>query len=58
MELIKIYADRLKEKNTYSLSSLRQKAGKSTSIYEIVAFQGCERLNFIFSFCLKSLEDL
>ena len=28
MESIKIYADRLKEKNTYSLSTLRQKAGK------------------------------
>ncbi len=58
MESIKRYSDRLKEKNTYSLSALRQKAGKSPSPYEIVAFQECERLNSIFSSCLKSLEDL
>jgi dynein heavy chain len=58
MEAIKRYSDRLKEKNTYSLSTLRQKAGKSPSPYEIVAFQECERLNSIFSSCLKSLEDL
>ena len=30
MKSIKRYADRLKEKNTYSLSTLRKKAGKST----------------------------
>ena len=61
MESIKRYADRLKEKNTYSLSNLRQKAqtgGKSPTPYEIVALQECERLNAIFSSCLKSLEDL
>ena len=44
MESVKIYSDRVKEKNTYSLSTLRQKAGKSTSIYEIVSFQRYERL--------------
>ena len=61
MESIKRYADRLKEKNTFSISTLRQKAqagGKSPTPYEIVAFQECERLNTIFSSCLKSLEDL
>ena len=61
MESIKRYADRLKEKNSYSLSNLRQKAqtgGKSPTPYEIVALQECERLNAIFSSCLKSLEDL
>ena len=61
MESIKRYADRLKEKNTFSISTLRQKAqagGKSPTPYEIVAFQECERLNSIFSSCLKSLEDL
>ena len=61
MESIKRYADRLKEKNTFSISTLRQKAqsgGRSPTPYEIVAFQECERLNSIFSSCLKSLEDL
>ena len=61
MESIKKYSDRLKEKNTFSISTLRQKAqsgGRSPTPYEIVAFQECERLNSIFSSCLKSLEDL
>ena len=58
MEPIKRYADRLKEKNTYSLLSLCQKTLKSISPYEIVSFQECERLNSIFSSCLKTLEDL
>ena len=31
---------------------------KSISPYEIVSFQECERLNSIFSSCLKTLEDL
>ena len=55
---IKKFMDRLKEKNTFNIPQLRQKAGKSPSPYDIVAFQECERLNYIFSSCLKSLEDL
>ena len=57
IQSIKRYAERHKEKNTYSLSILCQKAGKSISPYEIVSFQECERLNSIFFSCLKSLED-
>ena len=55
---IKKFMDRLKEKNMFSIPQLRQKAGKNPSPYDIVAFQECERLNYIFSSCLKSLEDL
>ena len=58
MESIKRYDDGHKKKNTYSLSNLLQKAGKSISPYEIVSFQECERFNSIFSSCLKSLKDL
>ena len=55
MESFKRYdADRLIEKNTYSISTFRQKAGESTSPFEIVAFQEYERLNSIFPSCLKS----
>ena len=48
IESIKRYTDILKEKNIYSLSTLRLKAGKSTSQYEIVEFLEYERLNSIF----------
>ena len=58
IESIKRYTDRLKEKSIYSLSTFGQKAGKSTSPCEIVAFQEYERINSIFSSCIKSIELL
>ena len=57
-ETIKKLDERLKEKTSYNIHQLRQKAGKAPSPYDIVAFQECERLNMIFSSCIKSLEDL
>ena len=57
-ETIKKYDERLKEKTTYNIHQLKQKVLKSPSPYDIVAFQECERLNMIFSSCIKSLEDL
>jgi dynein heavy chain len=40
-ETIKKFDERLKEKTTYNIHQLRQKAGKSPSPFDIVAFQEC-----------------
>ena len=57
-ESIKNFSEKLKEKTLFPLQQIRQKAGGNLSPYDIVALQECERLNYIFSSCLKSLEEL
>ena len=57
-ESIKNFSEKLKEKQLFNLQQIRQKSGGNLSPYDIVALQECERLNYIFSSCLKSLEEL
>lgn len=59
-KLIEKYTEKLKEKekDTFSLSDIRKKAGSIPSPYSIVALQECERLNNIFAACTRSLDEL
>lgn len=56
-ELIKKYVNQLKEYPMFDLNEIKKKKD-FLQPYDIVAVQECERLNSIFSACLKSLDEL
>ena len=56
-EIIKNFMDKLRNCVPFNLAQIKTKT-KKLEPYDIVALQECEKLNYIFSSLLQSLEDL